>query len=195
MADLPDSELLVRNFVDPTWVRVTFIYRAPFGIFAGTAAKIIAGRIRRDASQFTSAVSISEPEIQGGSFVMDFRIQRSVEVGRLRNELAALGRKIATTFGGGLANLDVPSIERIGRAGLRTETAPAERQETAIEAEESRKETTATPAGLVRGFVGGLKLARGLIVVIIIGAALWVGLPFLKTAGTALRARRAVRGG
>lgn len=195
MADLPDSELLVRNFTDPTWVRVTFVFRPVFGLFAAAGAKQIAARVRRDAAQFTSAVSISEPEIQGGTFVMDFRVTRSVEVGRLRRELADLGRGDSRFGQGGLAKLDVVSIERIARVELRRETAPAERQRTAIEAEESRKETTFSPGRALAGAAGAFKIARGLILVIIIGAGLFVAFPFLKTAGTALRARQRLRGG
>ena len=195
MADLPDSELLVRNFTDPTWVRVTFVFRPPFGLFAAAGAKRIAVRVRRDASQFTSVVSISEPEIQGGVFVMDFRVTRSVEVGRLRRELADLARGEVKKFGGGLAKLDVTSIERIARVNIQRETAPAERQRTAIEAEETRRETTFSPARALAQAAAALKIGRGLIIIIIVGAGLFVAFPFLKTAGTALRARQRLRGG
>ena len=192
---LPDTALLAKTF-PPTWVRAVFVVRAPLGIGAATAAPVLAAQVRSRAAERTSGISISNPELSGGSFVMDFRIKRTVEAGRFAQELEGLaggGLRTMTPFGS--IKLDVVSLELLAQTQLKQANAPTERRVDVIEAEETRREATTSPRDVFAAVADTFKFARGALVAVIIAAALWAGWPFLKAAGVVAKKTAAKKGG
>lgn len=193
-------------------VRVTFTVSRFLGIGVESAAKKLAEVVRDKAPIMAGSYVVASPEISGGTFVLDMAITKTQSVGRLSRALESIGgkqREVLSSIGipGAVAGvilrqrLTVQAVERITRSELATgeaERTTERRQEIAEEADEARAERATTLGGIAAGALKTAKLIRGVVILVVIGGALFVAAPFLKTASQALnqltKKRRRSRG-
>lgn len=171
-------------------VRVTLTVRGFLGFGVDADAKKLAKVISDKAPTMVGAYLVASPEISGGTVLVDMAIIRSQSVLRLSQGLERLGRGVT-----------VQSVERITRRELATaeqERTTERRQQSADEAEEARAARATTLGGLAEGALRIGRMIRGVVILVVIGAGIWVAAPFLKTASQALnlatKKRRAARG-
>lgn len=187
---LPDSQLL-QGVAGRLLVRVVFTVDCPFGLGAESGARQLSTQVfNQTATKLApSSYAVSRPEVKGGVFVIDFRLTRNITVNRYKAELESLG-------GGLLCKLRVNSVDMIEPVEVnQNQTTGAEnRQRTALEAEESRREATTNLRDLASTAGDVFKTTKTLVVVGVLGAVLFATWPLI-TQGAAAGARLLKRKG
>ena len=173
---IPDTELLLASNVIPAWVTVTFGVTRFLGLGEQTAAKASAREVYTMAvERGVSALPIAQPTLSGATFVIDFRIQRSLTAGSLR-------RQLTEKF-----DVDVLAIGRLNRVDLQQATAPQRREDLVVESERARQSARRDLRGLLGISTNVFKAVRGVAILVIVGVGLLLAAPFLRQGAVALK--------
>lgn len=156
---IPDTELLQVDRYSPVWVRVTAIERVWILGFRleGKANRLGQEMFERSAGT-VGAWPVSQPTVNGGAVVIDFRMARTTTARDFR-------RRLAQEFS---LRIEDITLDRLTQSDLSRESAPPSRREAAEEAEQ---EAAATRLSLSRIAGGVSSAARGVRTVLILAVA------------------------
>lgn len=154
---IPDTDILQRDRINPTMVRVTALERVwILGFRLPAKAQRLAQEMFERSAGTVGAWPVSQPTVVGGVVVLDYRISKT-------QTALAFRRRLADEFD---LRIEDVELDRITRSDLSRSTAPASRTELAEEAEEEAAATRLT----FQGIGGGIgRTIRGVQIVLLLG--------------------------